>query len=94
MPGKLYTRADFLKQYTRQERLNRKVSALLALLWGGVWICTGAAMAGNYVKLPFDMAAFNLLSAVALLVLLPFLQKFSAFCVQRVLNRTFCPFHL
>ena len=92
MPGKLYTRADFLKQYTRQERLNRKVSALLALLWGCVWICTGAAVAGNSVKLPFDMAAFNLLLAFALLVLLPFLQKFSAFYVQRVLNRTFCPF--
>ena len=92
MPGKLYSRADFLNQYIKQERLNRKVSALLALLWGFVWMGSGAAVLGNYVKLPFDMASFNLLSAVALLVLLPFLQKFSAFCVQRVLNRTFCPF--
>ena len=92
MPGKLYSRADFLKQYTRQERLNRKVSALLALLWGTVWMGAGAAVLGNLVKMPFDMAAFNLLSAFALLVLLPFLQKFSAFCIQRALHRTFCPF--
>lgn len=54
MPGKLYTRADFLKQYTRQERLNRKVSALLALLWGTVWMGAGAAVLGNLVKLPSE----------------------------------------
>ena len=92
MPGKVYARADFLKQYTRQERLNRKVSALLALLWGTVWMGAGAAVLGNLVKMPYDMAAFNLLLAVGLLILLPLLQKFSAFCFQRALNRTFCPF--
>ncbi len=92
MPGKVYARAEFLKQYVMQERLNRKVSAFLALLWGTVWMGAGAAVLGNLVKLPYDMAAFNLLLAVGLLIPLPLLQKFSAFCVQRVLNRTFCPF--
>ena len=92
MPGKVYARAEFLKQYVMQERLNRKVSALLALLWGTVWMGTGVAVWGKLVKLPSDMAAFNLLLAVGLLILLPFLQIFSAFYLQRALNRIYCPF--
>lgn len=92
MPGKVYSRADFLTRYVMQERLNRKVSALLALLWGTVWMGAGAAVLGNLVKLPYDMAAFNLLLAFGLLIILPFLQKFSAFCLQRALNRIYCPF--
>ena len=91
MPGKLYSRADFLNQYIKQERLNRKVSIKLALFWGSLWIGIGAAVLGNYLELPFD-AVSNLIAAVGLLILLPFLQKFSFFCLQRALNRIYCPF--